>query len=43
MLRDPVARYISEWAHVSRGATWEQAYLKCSGEEYDLPNCWKGR
>ena len=42
ILREPVARYLSEWLHVSRGATWDRAYLLCNGEEYDYPFCYEG-
>ncbi|BHF82212.1 heparan sulfate 6-O-sulfotransferase activity [Sparganum proliferum] len=31
ILRDPVERYISEWQHVRRGATWKSAKLLCAG------------
>uniref|UniRef100_A0A0X3P084 Heparan-sulfate 6-O-sulfotransferase n=2 Tax=Schistocephalus solidus TaxID=70667 RepID=A0A0X3P084_SCHSO len=31
ILRDPVERYISEWQHVRRGATWKTAKLLCAG------------
>lgn len=51
MLRDPVARYLSEWKHVERGATWKAATLKCNGREatvqevpfcYDASGTWAG-
>ncbi|KAK4473231.1 hypothetical protein MN116_004404 [Schistosoma mekongi] len=29
MLRDPVNRFISEWLHIRRGATWQSATLRC--------------
>ncbi|KAF6772767.1 hypothetical protein AHF37_08201 [Paragonimus kellicotti] len=29
LLRDPVDRYLSEWLHVHRGATWHTATLRC--------------
>ncbi|KAF7231865.1 hypothetical protein EG68_12066, partial [Paragonimus skrjabini miyazakii] len=29
LLRDPVDRYLSEWLHVRRGATWHTAKLRC--------------
>jgi len=31
ILRDPVKRYLSEWKHVQRGATWKDAKLFCNG------------
>ena len=31
MLRDPVSRYLSEWKHVQRGATWKTALHMCDG------------
>ncbi|XP_076435891.1 heparan-sulfate 6-O-sulfotransferase 3-B-like [Babylonia areolata] len=36
MIRDPVRRFISEWMHVRRGATWKAAQLKCNGREATL-------
>ena len=31
ILRDPVKRFLSEWKHVQRGATWKTARLFCGG------------
>ncbi|XP_071092858.1 heparan-sulfate 6-O-sulfotransferase 3-B-like [Haliotis cracherodii] len=31
MVRDPLPRYISEWKHVSRGATWSTTPFLCNG------------
>ncbi|KAL8598860.1 hypothetical protein ACOMHN_015439 [Nucella lapillus] len=50
LLRDPVARFVSEWMHVSRGATWKATALRCNGRQATLeevPFCfasknWKG-
>lgn len=45
ILRDPVARYISEWKHVQRGATWKSARLYCNGHQATLeevPFCFEG-
>uniref|UniRef100_A0A4W6DJC5 Heparan-sulfate 6-O-sulfotransferase n=1 Tax=Lates calcarifer TaxID=8187 RepID=A0A4W6DJC5_LATCA len=47
MLRDPVSRYLSEWKHVQRGATWKTDELPAcySGEDWtgvplaDFMNC----
>ena len=41
-LRDPVDRYLSEWRHVSRGATWRDATLSCGGHVWGdiLPKCY---
>merc|ERR1712168_1061270 len=33
-LRDPVDRYISEWQHMRRGATWRNQELKCKHVKY---------
>ncbi|VDP69859.1 unnamed protein product [Schistosoma mattheei] len=30
LLRDPVDRFISEWQHIRRGATWHSATLRCN-------------
>lgn len=43
ILRDPVARFISEWRHVARGATWKTASLKCNGRSAflkEVPFCY---
>jgi len=41
-LRDPVDRYLSEWRHVYRGATWRDATLTCGGQVWGdiLPKCY---
>ena len=31
-VRDPVDRYLSEWRHVSRGATWNSTKLTCRNQ-----------
>uniref|UniRef100_A0A8D3EB83 Heparan-sulfate 6-O-sulfotransferase n=1 Tax=Scophthalmus maximus TaxID=52904 RepID=A0A8D3EB83_SCOMX len=45
MLRDPVSRYLSEWKHVQRGATWKTALHMCDGRpptQEELPACYSG-
>ncbi|KAK3096235.1 hypothetical protein FSP39_024815 [Pinctada imbricata] len=45
ILRDPVNRYLSEWKHVKRGATWRTARLYCNGRQATLeevPFCYEG-
>lgn len=45
MLRDPVSRYLSEWKHVQRGATWKTALHMCDGRlptQDELPACYTG-
>ncbi|XP_030642886.1 heparan-sulfate 6-O-sulfotransferase 3-B [Chanos chanos] len=45
MLRDPVSRYLSEWKHVQRGATWKTALHMCDGRSPtpdELPACYRG-
>uniref|UniRef100_A0A3B5MPS6 Heparan-sulfate 6-O-sulfotransferase n=1 Tax=Xiphophorus couchianus TaxID=32473 RepID=A0A3B5MPS6_9TELE len=45
MLRDPVSRYLSEWKHVQRGATWKTALHMCdrrSPTQDELPTCYSG-
>nr|XP_019965987.1 PREDICTED: heparan-sulfate 6-O-sulfotransferase 3-like [Paralichthys olivaceus] len=45
MLRDPVSRYLSEWKHVQRGATWKTALHMCDGRpptQEELPACYNG-
>ena len=45
ILRDPVQRYLSEWRHVHRGATWMAAELRCNGRSatlQEVPFCFSG-
>ncbi|KAG9492174.1 hypothetical protein GDO78_000602 [Eleutherodactylus coqui] len=45
MLRDPVSRYLSEWKHVQRGATWKASLHVCDGRSPtpdELPTCYLG-
>lgn len=45
MLRDPVSRYLSEWKHVQRGATWKTSLHMCdrrSPTPDELPKCYTG-
>ncbi|XP_053735042.1 heparan-sulfate 6-O-sulfotransferase 2 isoform X2 [Synchiropus splendidus] len=45
ILRDPVSRYLSEWRHVQRGATWKASLHVCDGRSptlSELPSCYPG-
>ena len=45
LLRDPVSRFLSEWRHVQRGATWKTSRHWCSGRipsPSELPSCYSG-
>ncbi|KAI1891366.1 hypothetical protein AGOR_G00143080 [Albula goreensis] len=45
LLRDPVSRYLSEWRHVQRGATWKTSLHMCDGRTPtpdELPSCYEG-
>ncbi|XP_037317043.2 heparan-sulfate 6-O-sulfotransferase 2 isoform X2 [Pungitius pungitius] len=45
ILRDPVSRYLSEWRHVQRGATWRASLHVCDGRSptlSELPSCYPG-
>ncbi|KAM4802749.1 heparan-sulfate 6-O-sulfotransferase 2-like [Urocitellus parryii] len=45
ILRDPVFRYLSEWRHVQRGATWKASLHVCDGRpptSEELPSCYTG-
>ncbi|XP_048835783.1 heparan-sulfate 6-O-sulfotransferase 3-B [Brienomyrus brachyistius] len=45
LLRDPVSRYLSEWKHVQRGATWKTSLHMCDGRSPtrdELPTCYQG-
>ncbi|KAM9326590.1 heparan-sulfate 6-O-sulfotransferase 2 [Gastrophryne carolinensis] len=45
ILRDPVSRYLSEWRHVQRGATWKASLHVCDGRSPtsdELPSCYSG-
>ncbi|XP_071111764.1 heparan-sulfate 6-O-sulfotransferase 3-B-like [Haliotis cracherodii] len=42
MVRDPLRRFMSEWKHVIRGATWGRTSLICNGHaatKAELPPC----
>lgn len=44
-LRDPVTRFISEFKHVKRGATWKDSSHLCNGRPPapdELPKCYTG-
>ena len=42
-LWDPVDRYLSDWRHVQRGATWKTAELRCGNQSWAkiFPNCYE--
>lgn len=45
LLREPIARYLSEFRHVQRGATWRGARHFCGGRSAtpaELPPCYSG-
>ena len=45
ILREPISRYLSEWRHVRRGATWIGSKLRCNGRQATLeevPFCFEG-
>lgn len=45
LLREPVARYLSEFRHVQRGATWKGSRHYCGGRpatDAELPPCYQG-
>jgi len=42
ILREPVARYLSEFAHVRRGATWDSAFSYCKNKKRPMPKCYDG-
>ncbi|XP_074103957.1 heparan sulfate 6-O-sulfotransferase [Cotesia typhae] len=42
IIRDPVARYLSEFRHVQRGATWRGARHWCGGNVANIPQCYSG-
>jgi len=43
-LRNPVNRYLSEFRHVQRGATWKTATNMCGGRSWAsyIPKCYQG-
>lgn len=44
-LRNPINRYLSEYQHVTRGATWKKSQHKCNGRLptiKELPPCYNG-
>ena len=42
LLRNPVDRFLSEFKHVQRGATWKTSTYVCNGTKYKLPVCYEG-
>ena len=38
-LWDPVDRYLSDWRHVQRGATWKTAELRCGNQSWAKKCC----
>ena len=42
ILREPVGRFLSEFKHVQRGATWISSRFLCSNKEYKPPICFNG-
>ncbi|XP_034938325.1 heparan-sulfate 6-O-sulfotransferase 1 [Chelonus insularis] len=42
IIRDPVARYLSEFRHVQRGATWRGARHWCGGNVANIRQCYSG-
>jgi len=42
-LREPLARYLSEFRHVARGATWRDSLLRCNNTNWAdiLPKCYQ--
>lgn len=45
LLRSPIPRYLSEFRHVQRGATWKNSRHFCLGRSAtpeELPACYKG-
>lgn len=43
ILRDPILRYLSEFKHVQRGATWKGSVHKCNGQpatKAEIPACY---
>ncbi|XP_023035549.1 heparan-sulfate 6-O-sulfotransferase 1 [Drosophila willistoni] len=46
LLREPISRYMSEYRHVRRGATWKGSRHWCLGRQAtasELPPCYKGK
>ncbi|XP_034132034.1 heparan-sulfate 6-O-sulfotransferase 2 isoform X2 [Drosophila guanche] len=46
LLREPISRYMSEYRHVRRGATWKGSRHWCLGRQAsanELPACYKGK
>ena len=41
-VREPVHRFLSEFGHVRRGATWKTVRHVCNGKKYVIPKCYKG-
>ncbi|CBY10229.1 unnamed protein product [Oikopleura dioica] len=39
-LRDPIDRFLSEWRHVQRGATWNRQHLLCNSRKNSVTPCY---
>jgi len=45
LIRDPVSRFLSEFRHIQRGATWKNSLHICAGRSptlQELPPCYNG-
>ncbi|KAL3280864.1 hypothetical protein HHI36_004092 [Cryptolaemus montrouzieri] len=45
LLREPISRYLSEFRHVQRGATWKGSQHTCNGRsatDEEIPPCYEG-
>lgn len=45
LIREPVSRFLSEFKHVQRGATWKNSRHWCGGRvatKEELPKCYQG-
>jgi len=40
-LREPVTRYVSEYLHVKRGATWKDSQYMCDGKPGNVAPCYE--
>ena len=43
VLRDPLTRFLSEWRHVQRGATWKRSNHMCNSQPHEIRSCYEGK
>ncbi|XP_063713921.1 heparan-sulfate 6-O-sulfotransferase 2-like [Symsagittifera roscoffensis] len=42
VLRDPLTKFLSEWRHVQRSATWKRSNHMCNSQPHEIRSCYEG-